>query len=108
MERDGDDEVDVVVDVVLQPALAGAQVAKLTAAVADQLGMRGNRGIVVVKVEQGSNAQRRGFREKDVLLQINGRNLDTVETLRRALAQADGAWQIVGSRDGTPFRVFFQ
>ena len=27
-----------------------------------------NRGIVIVKVEPGSNAQKRGFREKDVLL----------------------------------------
>jgi len=88
--------------------LAGAQVAMLTAAVADHLGMRGNRGIVIVKVEPGSNAQKRGFREKDVLLQVNGRNLESVEMLRQALARADGAYQIVGSRDGTLFRVFFQ
>jgi serine protease Do len=88
--------------------LAGAQVAKLTSAVADQLGMRADRGIVIVKVTPGSNAERRGFREKDVLLQVNGRNLDSVDTLRRALAQAEGSWQIVGSRGGSLFRVFFQ
>ena len=88
--------------------LAGAQVAKLTPAVADQLGMRGNRGIVIVKVAPGSNAARRGFRPKDVVLQINGEQLESVEALRQALAQAQGVWQVVGQRDGTLFRIVIQ
>ncbi len=88
--------------------LAGAQVAKLTAAVADQLGLRGSRGIVIVKVAPNSNAQRRGFRAKDVLLQINGLALESVDELRQALAQGQGAWHIVGNRDGTSFRIVLQ
>ena len=88
--------------------LAGAQVVKLTPAVADQLGMRGNRGIVIVQVTPGSAAARRGFRAKDVLLQINGIAVESVEELRQAMAQGQGTWQIVGSRDGTMFRIVLQ
>jgi serine protease Do len=90
--------------------LAGAQVARLTAAVADQLGIRGGRGIVIVKVAPGSNAARRGFKPKDVLLQVNGVTLETTEELRQALAQgaAQGLWQVVGTRDGTVFRIVLQ
>ncbi len=86
--------------------LAGAAVLKLTPAVADQLGVRGiNRGIVIVKVQPGSLAARRGFRPKDVLVQVNGQTLDSVEELRSVLAGGQGAWQIVGVRDGTVFRI---
>jgi serine protease Do len=88
--------------------LAGAQVAKLTPAVADQLGIRVKSGVVIVRVNAGSNAQHRGFRAKDVLLALNGEQLDSVEGLRGALAQARGVWQIVGNRDGALFRIFLQ
>ncbi|MGH7005279.1 MAG: PDZ domain-containing protein, partial [Alphaproteobacteria bacterium] len=88
--------------------LAGAQMVKFTAAVAERLGIRGaQRGLAIVKVAAGSSAQRRGFREKDVVLQINGVAIDSIETLRRVLEQAQGMWQIIGSRDGNLFRVFF-
>ena len=88
--------------------LAGAHVTKLTAGVAEQLSLRGTRGIVIVKVNPNSPAARRGFRPKDVLLQVNGNALDSVDELRRALAQTQGFWQIVGSRDGTMFRIVLQ
>jgi S1-C subfamily serine protease len=70
--------------------------------------MRGNRGIVIVKVNPGSIAARRGFKPKDVLLQVNGVALDSVDELRQALAQSQGMWNIVGSRDGTVFRIMLQ
>jgi len=88
--------------------LAGAQVAKLTAGVAEQLGMRGNRGIVIVKVNPGTPAARRGFKPKDVILQVNGNTLESVEELRDAMQQGQGMWQIVGVRDGTAFRIMLQ
>jgi serine protease Do len=88
--------------------LAGAHVTKLTPAVAEQLSMRGSRGIVIVKVNPGSLAARRGFRAKDVLLQVNGIALDSVEELRQAMAQGQGMWNIAGSRDGTLFRIMLQ
>jgi Do/DeqQ family serine protease len=88
--------------------LAGASVLKLTPGIAEQLGVRTNRGIVIAKVAPGTNAQRRGFRAKDVILQINGVTLDSVDQLRQALDQGGGQWQIVGSRDGTLFRIFLQ
>lgn len=86
--------------------LAGAAVVKLTPGVGEQLGVRGiGRGVVIAKVSPGSAAARRGFRPKDVLVQINGQNLDSVEALRKAMASGQGAWQIVGVRDGNAFRI---
>jgi len=88
--------------------LAGTKMVKFTAAVGERYTLRGTpRGVVIVEVAQGSNAHKRGFREKDVIIQINGQAIDSVETLRRVLAQAQGMWQIVGSRDGNLFRIFF-
>jgi len=87
--------------------LAGATVAVLTAEAAARLGIGGAGGIVIVKVAQGTNAQVRGFRAKDVLLQINGVTLDSVEALERVLEQSRGAWQIIGNRNGVQFRIFF-
>ncbi|MFO0988332.1 MAG: Do family serine endopeptidase [Alphaproteobacteria bacterium] len=86
--------------------LAGAAVVKLSPGVAEQLGLRGiNRGVVVVKVHPGSAAARRGFRAKDVVVQINGENVNSAEELRAAMTRAQGAWQIVGVRDGNVFRI---
>ena len=86
--------------------LAGAAVVKLSPGVAEQLGLRGiNRGVVVVKVQPGSLAARRGFRPKDVVVQINGENVNSPDELRQAMAQGQGAWQIAGVRDGTVFRI---
>ncbi|MBL8664366.1 MAG: Do family serine endopeptidase [Candidatus Odyssella sp.] len=86
--------------------LAGAAVVKLSPGVAEQLGVRGvNRGVVVVKVQPGSAAARRGFRAKDVVVQINGENVNSAEELRAAMTRAQGAWQIVGVRDGNVFRI---
>ncbi len=86
--------------------LSGAAVVELTPGVAEQLGIRGiDRGIVVVKVQPGSTAARRGFRAKDVLVQINGANVASLEQLRTAMAPGQEAWQIVGVRDGSPFRI---
>ena len=86
--------------------LAGAAVVKLSPGVAEQLGLRGiNRGVVVVKVQPGSAAARRGFRAKDVVVQVNGENVNSAEELRAAMTRAQGAWQIVGVRDGNVFRI---
>jgi serine protease Do len=101
-------EIEKAVTLAGNHPLAGAQVVKLTSGVAEQLSMRGNRGIVIVKVNPGTPAARRGFKPKDVILQVNGATLDSVEELREAMSQGQGVWQIVGVRDGTTFRIVLQ
>ncbi|MCW5772954.1 MAG: Do family serine endopeptidase [Rhodospirillaceae bacterium] len=100
-------ETDDVKTVTGSNPLAGATVAKLSTALAERLGIRDTGGLVVVRVAQGSNAYARGFRAKDVLLQVNGVPLNSVETLQKVLDQAQGAWQIIGNRGGVQFRIFF-
>jgi serine protease Do len=87
--------------------LGGATVAKLTQELAQEMGLNIARGLVVTKVAPGSNAEHRGFRAKDVVLQINGVTLDSPELLQKVLDQSKGEWQIIGSRGGTLFRIYF-
>jgi Do/DeqQ family serine protease len=88
--------------------LTGAQVAKLTPELAQQLGIAAvSRGVVVLKVNPGTNAARQGFRAKDVIVQINGERTDTVEALQSALDEAQGVWRILGVRNGQALRLFF-
>jgi serine protease Do len=101
-------EVDNATTLTGRHPLAGAQVVKLTSALAQQLGLRVSEGVVIVKVNPGTNAQRQGFREKDVLVQLNGEALDSVETLQSVLEQARGVWRILAVRNGQPLRLFFQ
>jgi S1-C subfamily serine protease len=74
--------------------LAGATVANLSPALADELGFQGpSRGVVVVEVERGSNAARVGFRPGDVLLRVNG---EAFTAARSVASQLSGprAWRI--------------
>ena len=80
--------------------LAGAKVANLSPALAEELDMPGLwSGVVVLAVARGSPAVRFGFRPGDVLLSVNGEDVERVEDLRRTLEEA-GHWHIRYRRDG--------
>jgi serine protease Do len=75
--------------------LAGATVANVSPALAEQLGLNGVwSGVVVVEVARNSPARRVGFRPGDLLLELNGAKLETVAILEQFIAAADGRWRI--------------
>lgn len=75
--------------------LAGATVANVSPALAEQLGLNGVwSGVVVVEVARNSPARRVGFRPGDLLLELNGTKLETVAILEQFIAAADGRWRI--------------
>jgi Do/DeqQ family serine protease len=77
--------------------LQGARVANITPALADELQMDlMARGVVVLAVGN-AQAARFGFREGDVIRQINGERIASVAELNRALDNAD-AWRLVLQR----------
>jgi len=76
----------------------------LTPSVAQQLGVREQRGVLVVAVRDGSRAEQAGIKEGDVISQIDHRPVATAEDLRQALHDhhAGAPVLILVQRDGDP------
>ncbi len=56
-----------------------------------------SRGLVVKSVEKGSSADESGMREGDVILEVNGKAVDTVEQFRKIIS---------GKRPGSQVMIF--
>lgn len=79
--------------------LTGAVVANLSPAVADELGLPAStRGVVVTKLE-GGPAQR-FFKRGDIVLEVNGKAVATVDDLSAAVAEPSRVWRIALDRGG--------
>jgi len=86
--------------------LAGATVANLSPAVAEELGLDMlARGVIVLKIARGSPAEQLRLRPGDRLVQINGAGVDTVGQLKQAVRQQGGEWRIVVQRGEQTFNV---
>lgn len=69
-------------------ALAGLVVRELTADFARRFGLDDSeQGVVVVKVETGSRIYEAGIRPGDVILQINQKNISSLEEYRKAASK---------------------
>ena len=79
--------------------LAGAVAANLSPAVADELGLPANtEGVAIVKLEGGP--ARRFFKRGDIVVEINGVMIDSVEALRTVLESDARLWRIAIDRGG--------
>ena len=89
--------------------LAGALAANLSPKVADELRMPAeSQGVVILDVKRGSPAARLGFAPKDVIVSINGVEIDTTRTLATALGDDSGFWRVEIDRGGQRLRQFFR
>ncbi|HEY9010596.1 MAG TPA: DegQ family serine endoprotease [Devosia sp.] len=90
-----------------QTRFAGVTVETVNPAIAQELGLPFNtQGIVVREVAQGSPAQRMGLEAGDVILNLNGHDMNDAKTFRDfANARPDG-WDIVLQRGGRTFRSY--
>jgi serine protease Do len=89
--------------------LAGATVANLSPALAEELSLAGQyKGVVVVDLRAGSIAQRVGFRAGDVVLRVNDAEVGTVAALQQALNRVGSRWQITLRRDGNVRTIVIQ
>lgn len=59
--------------------------------------LKTSRGLVVKNVEKGSSADESGMREGDVILEVNGKAVDTVEQFRKIIS---------GKRPGSQVMIF--
>ena len=74
--------------------LDGARVANLLPAIADELRLDADQGVVILSVRSGSTAARLGFRQGDILQQISRKPVDNVGDLERVLGEPQGSWMM--------------
>ncbi|SIQ04129.1 Do/DeqQ family serine protease [Rhizobium sp. RU20A] len=88
---------------------SGAVVANLSPRLADELRL-GNttEGVVIVEVKRGSPAARIGLQAKDIVVAVNGEQIDKSKTLETAVATDPAFWRVEILRDGQLIRQFFR
>jgi len=84
--------------------LAGATVANLSPALADEIGFSSTaRGVIVTEVRRGSAAQQIRIASGDVILRVNDREVRSVEDLRRIVTQVALPWRLTVRRGDRTF-----
>lgn len=81
---------------------AGAKVAALSPRLAQRLGIRGQRrtGVAVIEVSRDSPAASFGLRPKDIVLEVNGEQIDSAEKLREVAMLNSRWWRFSIDRGG--------
>ena len=80
---------------------AGATVANMSPALAEELSLTSfEPGVVVLELRGGSTADRLGFRPGDMVASVNGHDVDSVNRLKRLLAQRTDRWRVTIKRGG--------
>lgn len=80
---------------------AGATVANLSPKVAGELDLpQSRKGVVVTDVAGGSFAARFGLRPKDIILSLNGQEVESTETLETMAGNARRGWRFEVERNG--------
>lgn len=86
---------------------AGATVANLSPRLAIELGMRGSStGVVVLSVERNSPAARFGLQPRDIVLAVNGSEIDNVRRLLGIAESGARGWRFELDRNGRRLRQF--
>ncbi len=85
--------------------LAGAKVANLSPAVADELSMTATKGVVVLETEAYSIARRIGIQPGDIVLEINGEKVATTKALEKLVSKPARVWRMAIDRGGQVIRT---
>ncbi|MHA1553061.1 MAG: DegQ family serine endoprotease [Alphaproteobacteria bacterium] len=89
--------------------LAGALVANLSPALAEELAFRGKpQGVVIMDAATGSPASVAGFARGDVIVDVNGVRIDSTRSLVSAAAARQRVWQLTIRRNGQILRSQFR
>jgi Do/DeqQ family serine protease len=79
---------------------AGVEVINLSPAVAQEFGFDQTEGVMIVSVQPGSVANQVGFRQGDMIMQVNDRRVGNTFDLEEIANTRSRAWQIVFERNG--------
>jgi Do/DeqQ family serine protease len=84
---------------------AGAKVAALSPRLAQRLGMpTDSEGVVIVDLENNSPAQSLGFDKGDIIGEVNGTTIKSVDDLQKAASQRTRLWRFTINRNGQTIR----
>ncbi len=101
MEPPAEDPPADVTDLQGRNPLAGSRVANLSPALAIQEGFDElSRGVVILGTARGSPADQLGVRRGDVVVQVNGQSIGTVDTLEQGLSNPQRGWELSIRRKG--------
>jgi S1-C subfamily serine protease len=85
----------------------GAKVANVSPALADQLHIDANSGVVVVAVADDSPAQSYGFQRGDIIVAVNGRKIEKTHDLDREARAGSRLWRVTIQRGGQQISAVF-
>ncbi len=86
--------------------LGGATVANLSPALASEIGVQGRfEGVVVLDVVGRGPARRLGVQPGDIVVEVNGNTVTSVDQLARLVDRRTSSWQVVLERDGRMFTL---
>jgi Do/DeqQ family serine protease len=85
----------------------GAKVANLSPALADELRLNSDEGVVILDVDSGSYASNLGFQRGDVVLEVNGEKIAKTRDLARISDRQSRTWRIQLLRGGQKISVVF-
>ena len=86
----------------------GATVANLSPALADDLRLdTQSRGVVIVAVADGSEAQSLGFQKGDIVVSVNNQKMERPTDLDRVTRAGGRQWRITINRGGQQITVMF-
>jgi serine protease Do len=81
--------------------LAGAAVANLSPALAEELSLDVlQRGVIVLAVNRRGTARRIGLKPGDIIVRLNGTAISTVKSLQAVITRGARRWTIAVRRDG--------
>ncbi len=86
---------------------SGVKVANLSPALADELQVQIDAGVVVLDVDNGSYASNLGFQRGDVIEEVNGKRIVRTKDLDAAARTPSGAWRINIVRRGQKISAVF-
>ena len=78
----------------------GVTVAQNSASMREKFGLKEQSGLVVVKIQQGSQGQRLGLRAGDVVLEVNRKKMESLNDWNSAMGIKNKALGLLVSRGG--------
>ncbi|MGE3064375.1 MAG: Do family serine endopeptidase [Hyphomicrobiaceae bacterium] len=84
---------------------SGAQVANIGPAIADELGLDAEGGVVVLATKKGSVAANLGLQRGDIIVQIGARRIGSVAELEQLLQTRQRLWQVAVRRGNQLLKI---
>ena len=83
----------------------GIEVSPVTRTLRQKYRLDTSEGLIIVDVDANSSARMAGIREGDLLLQVNGRDVKTLDDLNKAVQNSASSVVLMIGRDGNSFIV---